>query len=330
MYSYRIVILALLSMASFTASATPITFTYYTDGAQGSIGGVPFGGGATLSIVLTGDTGSAAACTLRAVAATCIPATGGTVSVNGGVAQAITNLTNLKIGAVSSGQWVGVVNTVDVNTYTLGDITASSGGVVNLNVSSGPFAYAAAATHTHDPFGGGAPLFGVAAGNFVLTNPEGTNTAAANVRWVVEAPAATVNPAKLTINGTSEASDALYPGGVGSPVPNPVHFTFSFPGCSNGELHLAMSAPNIGLPWSYLDSTLQWRPLPSSLDMITPFVPMFSDNGAQQELFNGDLPGGTYDIFLVCDSRNGHLDTQNLATGPSLTGMYIHRKIRVY
>ncbi|MBU0594524.1 MAG: YncE family protein [Gammaproteobacteria bacterium] len=144
------------------------------------------------------------------------------------------------------------------------------------------------------------------------------------------APSAPVNPSKMTINGTSEATDALYPGNFASPVANPVHFTFSFPGCANGELHLAMSAPALGLPWSYLDGSLHWRPLPAYLDQITPFVTTFADNGTQQELYSGYLPPGIYDFFLVCDSRNGHLDIQTRGTGPALTGMYVHRRIMVY
>jgi YVTN family beta-propeller protein len=139
---------------------------------------------------------------------------------------------------------------------------------------------------------------------------------------------AVVNPAQLTINGTSEGTDASNPGGF-SVVTNPVRFTYYFPGCSNAELILAMYAPDIGLEWSFLDSSLQWRPLPASLDQITPFAPLFADNGMTQELFNGDLPSGRYDIFLVCDTRNGHLDTQNMARGPVLTGMSVHRVIRV-
>jgi hypothetical protein len=141
-------------------------------------------------------------------------------------------------------------------------------------------------------------------------------------------PAVSSNPnsPQMMVNNTSTASEDA--SGY-TTLSNPVHFTFSFPGCNQAELHLAMSAPEIGLSWSYLDSSLNWRPLPSPLSQITPFVSIFGDNGTQQELFNGHLPAGTYDIYLVCDSRNGKLDIQNLASGSSLTGMYVHRKIRV-
>lgn len=134
------------------------------------------------------------------------------------------------------------------------------------------------------------------------------------------------NSPQMIVNNTSEA---IVDASGYTTLANPVHFTFSFPGCSQAELHLAMSAPEIGLPWSYLDSSLNWRPLPATLSQITPFASIFGDNGTQQELFNGHLPAGTYDIYLVCDTRNGKLDIQNLASGPSLTGMYVHRKIRV-
>lgn len=156
----------------------------------------------------------------------------------------------------------------------------------------------------------------------------GLNANAGWERVVYQPGGAASNPAQLTINGTSESTDAANPGGF-SVVTNPVRFSFAFPGCNNAELTLAMSAPEIGLSWSYLNSSLQWRPLPESLEQITPFVPTFAYNGVPQELFNGYLPAGSYDIFLVCDTRNGHLDIQNLATGPSLAGMYVHRKIKV-
>nr|WP_316641551.1 hypothetical protein [uncultured Roseateles sp.] len=180
------------------ASADPITFTYKADAAQGSVNGVAFGPGATVVITLTGETSAAAACTLRAVAGNCIPATSGTLSIdNGATSTAITGLNGIQICATPDGQWVGpCVNGTAL--YSLGNINVSSGGTVSLTASSGPFAYAAGATHTH-PSGPGTTFFSVAAGPVQMFNPETINTAASVVSWVVAAASPTLGEwAKIT------------------------------------------------------------------------------------------------------------------------------------
>lgn len=175
----------LVFAAALTTQAATINFTYTADNGNGSINGGAAFGPATVVIKLTGDTTTSVACTTRGSASNCIPATSGTVAVGGGAATPITALTNLNICATNDGAWVGVCNLVDNNTYSLGDVNASSGGVVNLNVTSGPFAYAANSIHTHPNGGGGTALFSVAAGAFVMSAPETTNTAASNVSWTV-------------------------------------------------------------------------------------------------------------------------------------------------
>jgi len=127
----------------------------------------------------------------------------------------------------------------------------------------------------------------------------------------------------LTINRTTDDSDGY------TELRNPVRMTYSFAGCNGAELSLAMSAPGIGLPWSFLDGRLLWQPLPADLSLITPFISFYAYNGIEQDLFYGDLPAGTYDIVLACDIRNGHLDMTKLNTGSVLAGMYAYRKIRV-
>lgn len=133
---------------ALTTQAATINFTYTADNGNGSINGGAAFGPATVVIALTGDTTTSVACTPRGVASNCIPATSGTVTVGAGAATPITVLTNLNICATNDGTWVGVCNLVDISTYSMGSVNASSGGVANLNVTSGPFAYAAGSIHT--------------------------------------------------------------------------------------------------------------------------------------------------------------------------------------
>jgi YVTN family beta-propeller protein len=143
------------------------------------------------------------------------------------------------------------------------------------------------------------------------------------IEFVQPAPTSPDNPKYLIINRTDADTDEY------TQVSNPVRVTYSFPGCNAAELSLAMSAPGIGLPWSYLNSNLNWQALPADLSLITPFIPFYAYNGDSQELFYGDLPAGKYDIVLVCDIRNGHLDITKLNTGSTLAGMYAFRSIHV-
>jgi 6-phosphogluconolactonase (cycloisomerase 2 family) len=96
--------------------------------------------------------------------------------------------------------------------------------------------------------------------------------------------------------------------GVGATVTNPLTVNYSIQGCSGHEMFLIVNASIVPSP-VYFDGSA-WVAVPNPLSLMTPFVtggPQTS-NGPHT-LFNGSLPPGTYDVYLVCDLvQNGHLD----------------------
>jgi len=94
----------------------------------------------------------------------------------------------------------------------------------------------------------------------------------------------------------------------GGMLTNPVTVKYSIAGCTDKEMFLVVNAPAMGIPWSYLNSSLQWVPLPSNLAQVQPFSSSGPYDGTHT-LFSGNLPPGSYEIYLGCDNtKNGHLD----------------------
>ena len=73
-------------------------------------------------------------------------------------------------------------------------------------------------------------------------------------------------------------------------------------------MFLVLNAPAMGIPWSYVDTSGRFIPLPADLSRITPFMASGPARGTYP-LFAGTVPRGTYEIYLGCDFvRNGRLD----------------------
>jgi len=94
----------------------------------------------------------------------------------------------------------------------------------------------------------------------------------------------------------------------GGNLTNPVTVKYSVGGCTDKEMFLVVNAPAMGIPWSYMNSQGQWVPLPSNLAQVQPWLTSGPYDGTHT-LFSGNLPPGSYEIYLGCDNtKNGHLD----------------------
>lgn len=114
--------------------------------------------------------------------------------------------------------------------------------------------------------------------------------------------------------------------GPGPQLINPVMVTYSIQGCSGKEMFLALNAPAMGLPWSYLSAT-GWMPLPVNLSDITPYASGPADG--TYTLFSGTAPTGAYELYLDCDFvSDGHLNIDT-STSLNLNGVYDNFSVTV-
>lgn len=111
----------------------------------------------------------------------------------------------------------------------------------------------------------------------------------------VEGPAVS-----LRVNGNSHVTVA---------AANPVTVDYTIRGGQGQEFFLVLDAPAMGRPWSYLNATGQWVPMPANLSSVTPYATTPADG--DYTLYTGTVPAGAYSLCLGYDMiPNGHLDIE--------------------
>jgi hypothetical protein len=106
-----------------------------------------------------------------------------------------------------------------------------------------------------------------------------------------------------------------------------VQILYTLKGNQGHELFLIADAPAVNIRWSYLNAAGQWIALPANLATISPFVLSAQEDGSYP-LFNGVLPAGLYELYLVVDYvKNGYLDIG--AGNHNLNGFSIHARFQV-
>jgi hypothetical protein len=148
----KIIVVGLLALGlSVFAQAAPISYTMTVDQVTGTANGVSVGPGATVVIVVQSDTGSV---TNNGSGRVCAPGTSGTISINGGAAQALSG-TYYVCANSATGDNVGVYPTL----YGTQPVHGGNGGagtgqltgapVVTLVNNLGPVSYVANTVHSH-------------------------------------------------------------------------------------------------------------------------------------------------------------------------------------
>jgi hypothetical protein len=199
-----IIIVALLALGlSVSAQAASITYTMTVDQVTGTANGVSVGPGATVVIVVNSDTVSV---TNNGSGRVCAPGTSGTISINGGAAQALSG-TYFVCANSATGDNVGVYTTL----YGTGPVHGGNGSAgtgqltgapaVTLVDNLGPVSYVAASVHSHS-----VALTLQAGGTYSANAPEDgsvSNTTASTFRVALTAPVPALSTWGLLLLGTA-------------------------------------------------------------------------------------------------------------------------------
>ena len=190
--------LLVLGLSVF-AQAASITYTMTVDQVTGTANGVPVGPGATVVIVVHSDTGSV---TNNGSGRVCAPGTSGTISINGGAAQALSG-TYYVCANSATGDNVGVYTTL----YGTQPVHGGNGGAgtgqltgaptVTLVDILGPVSYVANTVHSHSQ-----ALNLQAGGTYSATSPEQFSVANTTASTFQVAAGAVSSPSAVPALGT--------------------------------------------------------------------------------------------------------------------------------
>jgi hypothetical protein len=190
MYLKKLSVSLVFLVATAIAQAVPVTYNMVIDGVSGFANGAPVGPNASVVIIVNADTSSSV---VAGGTGHCVTGINGSISINGGAAQALTGAYYICASAIGDnvGLYPGLIDFAIGNPVHGGNGLAGTGALtgapaVNLITNLGPVSYVAGSIHSHS-----APVSLAGGGTYFAVQPEPGGTAASTFQVALGAAPAT-------------------------------------------------------------------------------------------------------------------------------------------